>query len=217
MDNKQRLEALRVKGYDFNISRVLQKGWGLFLAQPILSVAFTMLIFSISFLFFLYLKDFSLLSSIFLMPPLYTGFYLIAYQIRQNEPVVYPDFFKGFGYYIPVVSIYLIGQILTAIGFVLLVIPGIYLAVAYSFSVLMAIFGGFDFWTAMEESRKLITIKWWKFFLFTLVLIAINIGGAIFLGLGLLISIPVTFYATYVLFEELTADVLVEEEVVEEN
>jgi uncharacterized membrane protein len=105
----------------------------------------------------------------------------------------------------------LIGQILTALGVFAFIIPGIYLAVAYSFSVLMAIFGGFDFWTALEESRKLITVRWWKFLVFTLVLVLINLLGILTLGLSLLVSIPVSFYATYLLFEDITKDVFVEE------
>jgi uncharacterized membrane protein len=74
----------------------------------------------------------------------------------------------------------------------------------------MALFGGFDFWTALEESRKLITVRWWKFFLFTLILIIINLLGIITLGLGLLVTVPITFYATYILFEDLTKEVFSE-------
>lgn len=104
----------------------------------------------------------------------------------------------------------LIGQILTALGIFAFVIPGVYLAVAYSFSVLMSIFGGFDFWTALEESRKLITVRWWKFFRFSLVLLVINLIGLLPYGLLLPVSIPVTFYATYILFEDLTRDIFAE-------
>ena len=157
---------------------------------------------------FLYLKDFAILQGIFLAPPLYSG---STQPIRSPKSSIrYPDFFKGFNFYIPVFSIWLIGQILTALGLVLFIVPGIYLAVAYSFSVLMAIFGGFDFWTALEESRKLITVRWMKFFLFTLVIVVINVLGFLTIGLGLLVSVPVTFYATYIVFEDLTKDIFAE-------
>jgi uncharacterized membrane protein len=208
---KERLAALSAQGYDFDIINVLERGFGLFLKQPILSIAYTLLILSVQFLFALYLREATLLYSVFLAPPLFSGFYFVANKISQGENVVYPDFFKGFSVGRVVVLIWLVGQVLTALGVFLLVIPGIYLAVAYSFSVLMAIFGGFDFWTALEESRKLITVKWWKFFLFSLAILTMNLLGFLIIGLGLLVTIPVTFYATYLLFEDLTFDIFSEE------
>lgn len=208
--SKEKLTLLRENGYDFDIQEIFFRAWQMYLKEPLQSSAFVMFIFSLQLLAFLYLKDFAFLQPIFIAPPLYSGFYLVANKISLKQQVVYPDFFKGFNFYIPVFSIWLIGQILTAFGLVLFVIPGVYLAVAYSFSVLMAIFGGFDFWTAMEESRKLITARWLKFFLFTLVIIVINVLGALIIGLGLLITVPITFYATYILFEDLTKDIFAE-------
>lgn len=201
---------LREAGYDFDIKEIFIRAWQMYLKQPLQSSAFVMFIFSLQLLAYLYLKDFAVLQGIFLAPPLYSGFYLVANKISLKQQVVYPDFFKGFNFYIPVFSIWLIGQILTALGLVLFIVPGIYLAVAYSFSVLMAIFGGFDFWTALEESRKLITVHWLKFFLFTLVIIVINVLGLLTFGLGLLVSVPLTFYATYIVFEDLTKDIFAE-------
>jgi membrane-bound metal-dependent hydrolase YbcI (DUF457 family) len=53
-------------------------------------------------------------------------------------------------------------------------------------------------------------VRWWKFFVFTLILIIINLLGIITLGLGLLVTVPITFYATYILFEDLTKDIFSE-------
>lgn len=209
---KERLEALRLNGYNFDIQDVMIRSWQMFMKQPLLSTAFTMLIFSIQLLLVIYLPDYAMIHALFLAPPLYTGFYLVANKISQDESVVYPDFFKGFSFYILVFSIWLIGQILTALGLVILIVPGIYLAVCYSFSVLMGIFGGFDFWNALEESRKLISVRWWKFFVFNLILVSINLLAFLTFGLTLLVSIPITFYATYILFEDLTKDIFLEEE-----
>ncbi|MFD2203618.1 hypothetical protein [Shivajiella indica] len=206
-----KLESIRAKGYDFDIQNILERAWKMFLHQPLLSMAYSMLIFSIQLLSVLYLGDMAFLFALFLAPPFYSGFYLAANKISRGETLVYPDFFKGFNYYWSVFAIWLIGQIITAIGIFAFILPGIYLVVAYSFSVLMAIFGGFDFWTALEESRKLITVRWWKFLVFTLLLVIINLLGILTLGLGLLISVPITFYATYLVFEDITKEVFEEE------
>ena len=208
--SKEKLEQLRVTGYDFDFNDIFQRAWKMFLKQPVLSVAYTMLIICLQVMAVVYLDKFAFVFALFLAPPLYSGFYLAANRISLGLPVIYPDFFKGFSFYMPIFSIWLIGQILVALGLFAFLIPGIYLAVGYSFAVLMSLFGGFDFWTALEESRKLITIRWWKFFVFTLILIIINLLGILTLGLGLLVTIPITFYATYILFEDLTKDIFSE-------
>lgn len=208
--NKEKLADLRVRGYDFDINDILQRGFRMFLSQPLYSMAYTLLILTVQFIFALYLPDFTLLYAVFLAPPLFTGFYYVANKISLKQPIIYPDFFKGFSVTFVVIPIWLIGQVLTALGIFALIVPGVYLAVAYSFSVMMAIFGGFDFWTALEESRKLITVKWWKFFLFSMVLILFNVLGALTLLIGLIVTLPVTFYATYILFEDLTVDIFSE-------
>jgi uncharacterized membrane protein len=71
----------------------------------------------------------------------------------------------------------------------------------------MGMFGGFDFWTSMELSRKLVTRNWWQFFVLVLILIAMNLATLITLGMGLVITIPMTFFVGYVIFEELTREV----------
>ena len=81
---------------------------------------------------------------------------------------------------------------MTVIGFALLILPGIYLAVAYLFAQPLVIDKGADFWQAMETSRKLITKKWFSFFGLLLVLFLLNLAGAILLGVGLLVTIPLS-------------------------
>ncbi len=208
--SKEKLADLRARGYDFDVKNVLERGFQMFLSLPLFSMAYTLLIITVQLIFTIYLPNATLLYAILLAPPLFTGFYFVANKISLKQFVIYPDFFKGFSVIWVVIPIWLIGQLLTALGIFAFVIPGIYLAVAYSFSVLMAVFGGFGFWEALEESRKLITVMWWRFFLLSLILLLMNAIGILFFGLGLLVTIPVTFYATYILFEDLTKDIFSE-------
>jgi uncharacterized protein YpmS len=71
----------------------------------------------------------------------------------------------------------------------------------------MGMFGGFDFWTSMELSRKLVTRNWWKFFFLILILIVMNLATLLTFGLALVVTLPMTFFVNYVIFEELTRDV----------
>lgn len=82
--------------------------------------------------------------------------------------------------------------------------------VGYMFSVLMTLFGGFDFWSALESSRKIIHVRWWKFFLLAILLVVVNIIGALLFMVGLMVTLPLTFYVIYCLFEEVTQKIWVE-------
>lgn len=214
---QEKLAKLRIEGYDFDIPDILKRAWAMFLAQPLYTLAYSGFIFSAQILAVLYLKNFAYLFPLFLSPVLFSGFYFAANKISLGEAPVYPDYFGAFKFYFPIFSIWLVGQILVAIGLIVFIVPGVYLAVAYTFPVLMAVFGGFDFWTALEESRKLVTVRWWKFLLFSLVLLAINVAGFLFFYVGIMLSLPISYFATYILFEDLTRDVFTQEESSIEN
>ncbi|WP_232319728.1 hypothetical protein [Prosthecochloris sp. HL-130-GSB] len=85
--------------------------------------------------------------------------------------------------------------LLVTIGVFLLVLPGIYLAVAYMFTVPLIVDYRMEFWQAMETSRKIITRNWFSLFGFVLLLAVINLGGALVFGIGLLVTIPLTAFA----------------------
>jgi uncharacterized membrane protein len=91
----------------------------------------------------------------------------------------------------------IVSGIFIALGFLLLILPGIYLAVAYSFVIPLILERKMGFWQAMETSRKVITKRWFAFLGLGLLMFVINLAGIIPLGLGLLVTIPLT-YCTYV-------------------
>lgn len=138
-----------------------------------------------------------------IMPILFAGYYFVAFQIARHRPQTFGDFFQGFQKFLPIFLVSLVSSILTMIGFVLFIIPGIYLAVAYLFAQLFVIDKNFEFWSAMETSRKLITKKWFSFFGLTLALFALNFVGALIVGIGLLVTLPLTFCIIAAAFEDI--------------
>jgi uncharacterized membrane protein len=209
--NPAKLNRLMAVPVDFDIKESFAKAWVLFKAQAWLHVMYMLLILSIQGLVVIYVKEYMIIYSAFLAPPLYSGFFLIANKISRGEQVFYPDFFGGFRFWLPLVVISLLSQIMIAVGLFALVIPGVYLAVSYLFAMLMGIFGGLDAWQAMEWSRKLITRNWWQFFALLMILIAMNVVGLLLAGVGLLVTFPITFLVLYVIFEELTQEVFSED------
>jgi uncharacterized membrane protein len=202
---------------EFSIQEAIRKGWEMFVSQPLNSIAFTMLIFMIQMAAAVYLKDFSILVSILVSPALAAGFFLVANRISRGVEVRFSNFFEGFSFWGILILTSLISGILTFFGILALILPGIYLGVAFTFAIPFALYSGTNFWTSLELSRKLITMNWWKFFGFVLVLAAFNIIGFVCAIVGLLVTIPVSYFAIYAVFEELTADALAEPEVIRES
>ena len=64
--------------------------------------------------------------------------------------------------------------------------------VSYLFASVLVIDRRLDFWPAMELSRRTVQTQWFGFFIFFLLILLINLGGALLLGLGLLVSLPVS-------------------------
>lgn len=207
------IQKLFQKFPEFSIQENLLKGWEMFKSQWLNTIAFSMFLFTIQWLSIIYFKDYLLFISVLISPSLTAGFFLVANRISRGVEVQFSSFFEGFSYWGILTLTSLVSGILTFFGILALVLPGIYLAIAFLFGGPFALFSGSDFWTSLELSRRLITRNWWKFFGLMLVLIGLNILGFLFFFVGLLVTIPVSYYSVYAVFEELTADALAENEV----
>lgn len=192
------IESIVSREYDFNLGQYLGRGFEIFKAFALPFVGFTLLVVVISAaLSFLLPAPLgsgaegggNLVSNI-ISPILGAGYYIVAFQIARNRPASFGDFFKGFNRFLPIFLLSLVSGLLTILGLILLIIPGIYLAVAYSFGLPLLLDKGLDFWPALETSRQLISKKWFSFFIFLIVLGLINIGGILLVGVGLLVTIP---------------------------
>lgn len=121
-----------------------------------------------------------------------------GHKAEIQELWAYPQYFINL-----LVSSILYGLIV-GVGFILLVVPGIYLALRlqfYSFYVVDKNAGITDSLKMSWEATKGNTLN---IFLFVLILIALNILGAIALLVGLLVTIPVSFIAVALLYRKLS-------------
>lgn len=203
------------RDYSFNMGQYFSRGLDIFKANALPFIGFTLLLgVGLSILSFVLPWPLgsgnieegqaggNIVSNI-LLTLLIPGFYIVAFQIARNRPTAFGDFFKGFNRALPVLLLSIVSSLLIAIGFVLLILPGIYLAVSYMLSLPLLLDKNLDFWPAMETSRKLVGKKWFSFFGFSIVLTLINILGALLLGLGLLFTIPWTFCSLAAAYEDI--------------
>lgn len=134
--------------------------------------------------------------------PFYAGYGIAAFNLMTGKSLQFGDFFRGFSYFLPLFLAGLATGILVSLGFVLLVLPGVYLAVCYMFVTLLVIDHRMEFWDAMEMSRKVVSKNWFAVFGLSFALFAVNLLGMLALVVGLLVTVPVTSCAAAVAYKE---------------
>ena len=184
----------RASGRPLPLGDYIKTGWDLFKQYPGGFVGFFLIYVVISAILnrapFLGLPVAAIIST-----PLMLGNFIVSAKLLQGQPVEFSDFFAAFNFFLPLVVVSVITSILVTLGLLLLVIPGIYLAVAFMFAATLVVDRGLDFWPAMDLSRRTVQPMWFGMFTFLLLLFLINLAGVLCLGLGLLVSAPLSFCA----------------------
>jgi uncharacterized membrane protein len=138
------------------------------------------------------------------MGPIHAGLlYMFLLRIRGRE-VQIGDLFIGFNVApVPLMIATVLVGALTAVGFILCILPGVYLVVGYMFVLPLILDKKLDFWPAMEVSRQVVHKQWWSLFLFALVMVLILCAGALLCGIGLIIAVPLVMAALMYVYEDL--------------
>jgi uncharacterized membrane protein len=129
--------------------------------------------------------------------PLIVGIMMMGLKHTRGEDISFKLMFE---YY------YLTGQlalaglliyVMTVIGFVLFIVPGIYLSVAYIYAPMLIVDKNMEVWEAMEHSRKLVTQKWFKIAGLMSILGLMVFFGTLAFGIGLIWAVPLMFITLY--------------------
>jgi uncharacterized membrane protein len=97
----------------------------------------------------------------------------------------------------------LVKWLLTSLGLLVCILPGIYLAVGYVFAVPLVIDKNMEFWQAMEVSRQVVHRHWFSMFALLIVLGIVACLGFIACFVGALITVPVASAALMYVYEDL--------------
>lgn len=89
----------------------------------------------------------------------------------------------------------IVSGVIVVVGLILLIVPGVIAQIMLSLTVFMVLEKGLGPIEALRESRRLTKGKRWDMFLFFILVVLLNVAGAIPMGLGLLVTVPVTFLA----------------------
>jgi serine/threonine protein kinase len=152
-------------------------------------------------------RDSSTVGGIFYMllkGPLVAGVQLyFLHKIRSRRATI-ETAFSGFTQrYLHLFLAGFVTTTLTTLGYFLFILPGIYLTIAWTFTLALVIDKQLHFWTAMELSRKAVTKHWWKFFGFALVLTLFKLAGLVAFLVGFFVTLPVAVAALMYAYEDL--------------
>ena len=131
-----------------------------------------------------------------IMIPLGLGLGLMGIRRAAGRDTPVSTLWEPYNQAIPLIVMVVLMTILIVIGFFLLVLPGIYLSIAYSFAPYLIIEKKMGVWEALETSRKAITEYWWRYFGLMLVAMVLIIIGSIPMLIGLIWVIPIVAIAT---------------------
>lgn len=119
--------------------------------------------------------------------PLAWGVFAMCWKrLREGQPMRIGDIFQQFERVLTSIGLVFLGGLLVLIGFALLIVPGLYLSVAFMYSLPLALDRRTGIWRALGLSRRLVhRTGFWAhaLLLLSLVVPALFIGGG---SLGLL-------------------------------
>ena len=129
--------------------------------------------------------------------PLMLGMIMLAIKHSRGEQIEYRSIFNYYHLTGTLSFAAILIYIMTVIGFVLLILPGIYLSIAYVFTLPLIVDKNMTVWEAMEFSRKSVTKHWFKVFGLLFLLSLMMAVGTLALGIGLIWAVPLMFVTLY--------------------
>jgi uncharacterized membrane protein len=135
--------------------------------------------------------------------PLIAGFHIFCMKKILNRRTDFADLFKGFDFFVPTLVASLVIGLLVGCGTLFCIIPGLVLAAMFEFTYLFIVDKRMDFWPAMQASHAMIKNDYFGFTMFVLLMILVDILGALCCIVGLLVAVPVTVAAVTVAYKEI--------------
>lgn len=135
--------------------------------------------------------------------PMIVGIIMMGIQRSVNAPInansVFMYFSKMFNLFLTLIIMY----IMITIGFILLILPGIYLSVAYYMALPLVVEKGMSPWQALETSRKAVSRRWFRILGFLIVVSIILAISIIPFGIGLIWSLPLFIIAYGIIYRNM--------------
>jgi uncharacterized membrane protein len=137
------------------------------------------------------------------MVPIMLGIVMLAIKHVRSQELILASIFDYFVIVWSLVFASVAMYVLIIIGFLLLILPGIYLSVAYRFTLPLIADKQLGIWEAMERSRRTVSKRWFKFLGLDIVIYAMVLLSLLSFGIGLIWTIPIAFITNALLYHHL--------------
>ncbi len=183
---------------NINMSRWISKSWDI-----VFSDLGNFVLISLIYILVIAVVSTTVIGDILVIGPLTVGFYVAINKKIKGAKFEINDLAKGFQFFVSAFLSSVIISFFIAVGFILLIIPGIVISALYMFTPLFIAEQNLDFWAAMEASRELAKKHLFDLTVFVFLLYIINFVGIILCGIGILITIPLCYTAIALAYDQL--------------
>lgn len=214
--------------YEFSVGAILSEAWAktkgakwtMQLALTLYTVIYVLIALALSFLF---TGSFSLtpkpeassvvatilkgqLNSVLLMAitaPLGAGLLMLGVRRAVDAPIGATMILSHYNRFATLAITQVLFYIAMVIGFILLVIPGIYLSIALSLALPLVLDKKMGPMEALNTSRKAISKRWFGIAGLFLVIALLNVATVFTLFIGLIWTVPMSIIATGILYRNI--------------
>lgn len=181
-------------GFSISIESVLQTGFNHFRRSPGIFILYTII-------FLIVMSNPG--TGLILGGPILVGFYLGARYLQKGGEADLGLFFNGFHKFGPLLILNLLMFLVILLGFMMLIIPGIYFSISYLFAHMFVLFYNVPPGEALTLSRKVVSGNFTQILRIWLILLGLNMLGTLAFGIGLLVSIPISACVIYAVFDDI--------------
>lgn len=135
--------------------------------------------------------------------PLLAGLFIMGIKRSVDAPISATNIFQHFNKAPKLFVGMILMQLLIFIGYLLLILPGIYLTIAYFMAIPLIAEKDMGIWEALETSRKAVTKRWFSFLLFFIIMTIIFFISSIPFGIGLIWTFPMFVIAYGIIYRNM--------------
>lgn len=188
----------------FSKKQMLRNGWSLFLTHPFLLLGVVLVVVLVSIATDTVLQSisgsagllFGLNVVVFILNTIVSmGMMLVMLRVHDNVPTGIRDIVEPVHLFWKYVFTTILSLCAFLVGLIFFIVPGIILQLAFSMALYIVIDKEIGPIQALSESYRITKGHRLNLFLFAFVLVLVNIAGALFFVIGLLVTIPVSLLA----------------------
>ena len=193
-------EEILTSDVQLRIGSCFSRAWTLVMSRFWLSVGASFVVFMLT-----WIAGTFFVVGLLLCYVLWAGLDWMFLKLVRGQVAGFEDAFAGFkSVFVQLMLFSLVSQSLTLVGLLFCVLPGIYLMLVWLlFGPLLVLEKGFDFWPAMEVSRKVVNRHFWKVLLFALVSLLVLLAGVLCFVVGFFVALPIVTAAIVYAYEDI--------------